>query len=439
MDTDLGPTGTETLCDVCTTELDRVSKVGRLADRELDLLRQPKRRINVNIPIRMDDGSVEVFPSFRIQYNTARGPTKGGIRYHPSVNADEVDELAFLMSLKCAVANIPFGGAKGGIQVDPSRLSEGELERLSRAYIKEYHRNIGPETDIPAPDVNTDGRIMAWMRDEYESITGRQAPGVITGKPVELGGSEGREYATSLGGAVILDEFVNEVGMTREGTTVAVQGFGNVGSYLAKFLHERGYDIVAVSNVDGGIHDSSGIDMPALFDAYESSDDLFEFGAAEITNADLLTLDVDVLIPAAIENQITEANWRRFRRMQCWRWPTDRRRHGPMNTLPSGGFRSSRTFSPTPAGSRRRTSSGCRTRRTSTGRKSGCVRSWRHSSEKHSPTFERSKRRPRRHAPGEKRRTRAPSRACYRQRRTGATSRGSRHRRRTDRDYRKSS
>lgn len=308
MDTDLGPTGTETLCDVCTTELDRVSKVGRLADRELDLLRQPKRRLNVNIPIRMDDGSVEVFPSFRIQYNTARGPTKGGIRYHPSVNADEVDELAFLMSLKCAVANIPFGGAKGGIQVDPSRLSEGELERLSRAYIKEYHRNIGPETDIPAPDVNTDGRIMAWMRDEYESITGRQAPGVITGKPVELGGSEGREYATSLGGAVILDEFVNEVGMTREGTTVAVQGFGNVGSYLAKFLHERGYDVVAVSNVDGGIHDSSGIDMPALFDAYESSDDLFEFGAAEITNADLLTLDVDVLIPAAIENQITEAN-----------------------------------------------------------------------------------------------------------------------------------
>ncbi|QGX93936.1 Glu/Leu/Phe/Val dehydrogenase [Haloplanus rallus] len=308
MDTDLGPTGTETLCDVCTTELDRVSKVGRLADRELDLLRQPKRRINVNIPIRMDDGSVEVFPSFRIQYNTARGPTKGGIRYHPSVNADEVDELAFLMSLKCAVANIPFGGAKGGIQVDPSRLSEGELERLSRAYINEYHRNIGPETDIPAPDVNTDGRIMAWMRDEYESITGGQAPGVITGKPVELGGSEGREYATSLGGAVILDEFVDEVEMTRERTTVAVQGFGNVGSYLAKFLHERGYDVVAVSNVDGGIHDSSGIDMPALFDAYESSDDLFEFGAAEITNADLLTLDVDVLIPAAIENQITEAN-----------------------------------------------------------------------------------------------------------------------------------
>jgi glutamate dehydrogenase/leucine dehydrogenase len=308
MDTDLGPTGTETLCDVCTTELDRVSKIGRLADRELDLLRQPKRRINVNIPIRMDDGNVEVFPSFRIQYNTARGPTKGGIRYHPSVNADEVDELAFLMSLKCAVANIPFGGAKGGIQVNPSRLSEGELERLSRAYIKEYHRNIGPETDIPAPDVNTDGRIMAWMRDEYESITGRQAPGVITGKPVELGGSEGREYATSLGGAVILDEFVNEVGMTREGTTVAVQGFGNVGSYLAKFLHEREYDVVSVSNVDGGIHDSSGIDMPALFDAYESSDDLFEFGASEITNADLLTLDVDVLIPAAIENQITEAN-----------------------------------------------------------------------------------------------------------------------------------
>lgn len=308
MDTDLGPTGTETLCDVCTTELDRVSKVGELADRDLELLQQPKRRINVNIPIRMDDGSVEVFSSFRIQYNTARGPTKGGIRYHPSVNADEVDELAFLMSLKCAVANIPFGGAKGGIQVDPSRLSEGELERLSRAYIKEYHKNLGPQTDIPAPDVNTDERIMAWMRDEYESITGRQTPGVITGKPVELGGSEGREYATSLGGAVILDAFVDDTGLEQDGTSVAIQGFGNVGSFLAQFLDDRGYDVVAVSNVDGGIYDSGGVDVQALFEAYETSDDLFEFGTEQLTNADLLTLDVDVLIPAAIENQITEDN-----------------------------------------------------------------------------------------------------------------------------------
>lgn len=308
MDTDLGPTGTGTLCDVCTTELDRVSKVGELADRELELLQQPKRRINVNIPIRMDDGSVEVFSSYRIQYNTARGPTKGGIRYHPSVNADEVDELAFLMSLKCAVANIPFGGAKGGIQVDPSRLSEGELERLSRAYIKEYHKNLGPQTDIPAPDVNTDERIMAWMRDEYESITGRQTPGVITGKPVELGGSEGRESATSLGGAVVLDAFVDEAGLEQDGTSVAIQGFGNVGSFLAQFLDDRGYDVVAVSNVDGGIYDSGGLDVPALFEAYEASDDLFEFGTEQLTNADLLTLDVDVLIPAAIENQITEDN-----------------------------------------------------------------------------------------------------------------------------------
>ena len=308
MDTDLGPGGTETLCDVCTTELDRVSRVGGLADRELDLLRQPERRINANLPVRMDDGRVEVFPSFRIQYNAARGPTKGGIRYHPSVDADEVDELAFLMSLKCAVANIPFGGAKGGVQVDPARLSEGELERLSRAYVTAYHETLGPERDVPAPDVNTDERIMAWMRDEYESITGRQAPGVITGKPVELGGSEAREYATSLGGAVILDEFVRHAEMGQEGTTVAIQGFGNVGSHLAAFLHDRGYDVVAVSNVDGGVVDSSGIDVPALCEAHGTGDGLFEFGAAEITNADLLTLDVDVLIPAAIENQITEAN-----------------------------------------------------------------------------------------------------------------------------------
>jgi glutamate dehydrogenase len=308
MDTDLGPTGTDTICEVCMTELDRVSKVGKLADRELELLQQPKRRINVNIPIRMDDGSIEVFSSFRIQYNDARGPTKGGIRYHPSVDADEVDELAFLMSLKCAVANIPFGGAKGGIQVDPTRLSEGELERLSRAYIQEYHRHLGPQMDIPAPDVNTDEQIMAWMRDEYETITGRQTPGVITGKPIEIGGSEGRESATSLGGAVILDTYLDDSGISRNGTTVAIQGFGNVGSHLATFLDDRGYDVVAVSNVAGGIYDSNGIDVPALIESSETNDDMFAFGTEEITNAELLTLDVDVLIPAAIENQITEDN-----------------------------------------------------------------------------------------------------------------------------------
>ena len=308
MDSDLGHRGQETLCDVCTTELNRVAEAGLLSERDLDLLQRPKQKLNINIPVRMDDGSIEVFPSFRIQYNTARGPTKGGIRYHPAVDADEVEELAFLMALKCAVANIPFGGAKGGIQVDPSLLSTGELERLSRAYIREYHQNIGPETDIPAPDVNTDGQIMAWMRDEYEAITGRQTPGVITGKPPRLDGSEGREFATSLGGAVVLNEFVRESNMGNHGLQVAIQGFGNVGSYLAKFLHERGYSVVALSNVEGAIHDASGIDVPDLFESYEDADDLFAYGSERITNGELLTLPVDILVPAAIEDQITSDN-----------------------------------------------------------------------------------------------------------------------------------
>jgi glutamate dehydrogenase/leucine dehydrogenase len=293
---------------VCAIELDRVAEVEQLSDRNLDLLNRPKREVNVNIPVRMDDGDVQVFPSFRIQYNTARGPTKGGIRYHPDVDADEVEELAFLMALKCAVANIPFGGAKGGVKVDPSDLSTGELERLSRAYIKEYHGDIGPNTDIPAPDVNTDEQIMAWMRDEYEHITGAQAPGVITGKPPALDGSEARAYATSFGGAVVIDEFVDETDAVVDDATVAIQGFGNVGSYLATFLEERDYTVVAVSNALGAIHDESGIDVQSLFNSFEGGEDIFEFGNERITNDELLTLDVDLLIPAAIEDQITAEN-----------------------------------------------------------------------------------------------------------------------------------
>ncbi len=308
MDSDLGSRGVQTVCDVCAVELDRIAEAALLTDRDLDLLKQPRRRINANVPVRMDDGSIEVFSSFRIQYNSARGPTKGGIRFHPAVDSSEVDELAFLMTLKCAVVDIPFGGAKGGITVDPDELSTGELERLSRAYVEEYHDAIGPQTDIPAPDVNTDARIMAWMRDEYERIEGEQAPGVITGKPLALGGSEARESATSLGGAEILDAFVERSGIGGDRPEVAIQGFGNVGSHLARMLSDRGYSVVAVSNAEGGIYDETGLPIPALFEQYEDETDLFTVDAAEITNDELLTLDVDVLIPAAIENQITEAN-----------------------------------------------------------------------------------------------------------------------------------
>ncbi|MEF8813048.1 MAG: Glu/Leu/Phe/Val dehydrogenase [Halovenus sp.] len=313
MDADLGPRGTETVCDICAVELDRIAEVAMLTDQDLELLQQPRRRINANVPVRMDDGSIEVFSSFRIQYNSARGPTKGGIRFHPAVDESEVDELAFLMTLKCAVVDIPFGGAKGGVQVDPRTLSTGELERLSRAYVAEYHDAIGPQTDIPAPDVNTDAQIMAWMRDEYEQIAGEQTPGVITGKPPALGGSKGRESATSLGGAEILDAFLETRNDGNDEPDVAIQGFGNVGSHLARFLHQRGYDVVAVSNVEGAIHNAAGLAVPDLFEQYEGGDDLFAVPGKEISNDDLLTLDVDVLIPAAIENQITEANMTEIR------------------------------------------------------------------------------------------------------------------------------
>jgi glutamate dehydrogenase/leucine dehydrogenase len=256
----------------------------------------------------MDDGSVERFPSFRIQYNSSRGPTKGGVRYHPDVDEEEVDELAFLMTLKCAVVDVPFGGAKGGVRINPEEFSEGELERLSRAYVEEYRDIIGPQKDIPAPDVNTDSEIMAWMMDEYERLEGERAPGVITGKPVELGGSEGRETATSFGGAVIVDEYVENEGLDADELDVAVQGLGNVGSYLVGFLHDRGYNVVAVSNHTGGVYDPDGLDVPDLLkDCRGNSIDLSEFGD-KITNDDLLTMDVDVLVPAAIEDQITSEN-----------------------------------------------------------------------------------------------------------------------------------
>ncbi len=307
MDSELGPKGVETVCEVCQVELDRISEVAQLTEQDIELLRQPRRRINANIPVRMDDGSIDVFPSFRIQYNGARGPTKGGIRFHPGVEEEEVDELAFLMTLKCAVVDIPFGGAKGGVQVDRKRLSVGELERLSRAYIREYHDVVGPQSDIPAPDVNTDAQIMAWMRDEYEQVAGHQAPGAITGKPPALGGSKGRNSATSLGGAEILDAFFRHEGIGKN-LDVAVQGFGNVGSHLARFLDERGYNIVAVSNAAGGIYDETGLPIPEVFEGYETEQDLFRVDAAELSNDELLTLDVDVLVPAAIEDQITETN-----------------------------------------------------------------------------------------------------------------------------------
>lgn len=308
MDDELGTAGQEKMAEMAGIELERITSVTGHSEAEVESLKYPRRRMNANIPVRMDDGSIRVFPAFRIQYNTARGPAKGGIRFHPSVDESEVDELAFLMSLKCAVADLPFGGGKGGVIVDPNELSVGELERLSRGYIDEFFPILGPQKDIPAPDVNTNARIMGWMLDEYERIAGRQSPGVITGKPLTLGGSEGRESATSFGGAVITDAFVDREGWGDRDLTVAIQGFGNVGSFLAVFLDERGYDVLAVSNEHGGLYREDGLDVQRVFDMERDGEDILEGPGEVITNDELLTMDVDILLPSAIENQLTADN-----------------------------------------------------------------------------------------------------------------------------------
>ncbi len=299
----------ETECKVCKVQLSKIAQVQKLTSHELFILNGPQRVFTVNFPVHMDNGSVRIFSGFRVQYNDARGPCKGGIRFHPSVNLQEVMELSFLMTLKCAVAGIPYGGGKGGVVVDPAKLSLPELERLSRGYIKAIARYIGPEIDIPAPDVNTTPQIMAWMVDEYEKIIGKKCPGVITGKPVELGGSLGRSYSTSLGGAFILREYFAQKKKDLKGATVAIQGFGNVGGNLATILHQWGAKVVAVSGSKGGIYDSKGLDVVKVNEHNEKTGAVTKFpGAKEVSNEDLLELGVDVLVPAALENQITTKN-----------------------------------------------------------------------------------------------------------------------------------
>src|SRR3989344_184144 len=299
----------EVVCELCRVQLGKIAEVKELTDLELLILNQPKRVINMNISLRMDDGSIKIFPSFRIQYNDARGPTKGGIRFHPEVNMEEVKELAFLMSLKCALVDIPFGGAKGGIKVDPKDLSDGELERLSRKYIREFADFIGPTKDIPAPDVNTNPKIMGWMLDEFEKVKGEKSPGVITGKPLSLGGSKGRIYSTSLGGAFVLREYLKSVKKNAKRLTVAIHGFGNVGSHLAKILDEWGCKIIAIADSKGAIYDAKGLDVKNLLENDLQGKKVQQSGLGKnISGDELLELDVDVLVPAAIENVINAKN-----------------------------------------------------------------------------------------------------------------------------------
>lgn len=291
------------------TVLDKAAKAVGMPEEEYLVIRYPERELKVSVPVRMDDGSVRVFEGYRVQHSTSRGPCKGGIRYHEDVNIDEVKALAAWMSFKCAVAGIPYGGAKGGIKVDPSTLSKGELERLTRRYTAMILPIIGPEKDIPAPDVGTNAQVMDWIMDTYSMMNGYTIPGVVTGKDLEVGGSLGRTEATGRGVMIITMEVLDKFKLAPEDVSVAVQGFGNVGSVAAKLLYEKGCRIVAVSDVSGGVRKCGGLDIPAVLAHVKAGKfirDYNEEGAEHISNTELLATKCDILIPAALENQITE-------------------------------------------------------------------------------------------------------------------------------------
>jgi len=273
------------------------------------VLRYPNREIIVHIPVAMDNGRLEVFTGFRVQHSIARGPAKGGVRYSPDVTLDEVRALASWMTWKCAVVNIPFGGAKGGIICDPHKMSMGELERMTRRYTAELFEFIGPEKDVPAPDVNTNEQIMAWMMDTYSMHMRQTVTAVVTGKPLNMGGSRGRREATGRGLMIICDEALKKLNMNRDQTRVVIQGFGNVGSNAARLMHERGYKIIGIVEVGGGLYNRDGIDIEALWEFRQHNGTVHGFpGAEKYDPAELLVADCDVLIPAATENQISSRN-----------------------------------------------------------------------------------------------------------------------------------
>ena len=275
-----------------------------------EVLRNCKRALEVTFPVKMDDGSIKVFTGYRVQHNIARGPAKGGIRYHPDVNLDEVKALAMWMTWKCAVVNIPYGGAKGGVICDPKKMSLGELERLTRRYATEISLLLGPESDIPAPDVNTDARTMAWIMDTYSMHKGFSVPAVVTGKPLSVGGSEGRREATSRGCLFTIREAAKELRMDLKGRPVVVQGFGNVGAIAAELLSDlEGCRIVGVSDSRGGIYNPKGLDVKRALLIKKEAGSVTNYPDADrVTNEELLELPCDILVPAALEKQITEGN-----------------------------------------------------------------------------------------------------------------------------------
>jgi glutamate dehydrogenase (NAD(P)+) len=273
------------------------------------VLREPRRELTVHFPVKMDDGSVQVYTGYRVQHNLGRGPAKGGIRYHQDVSLDEVKALAMWMTWKCAVVGIPYGGGKGGVIVDPKKLSQKELEALTRRFFTEIEVLIGPEKDIPAPDVNTNAQIMAWMMDTYSMHAGHTVPGVVTGKPISLGGSEGRNEATARGTVYCIIEAARHLGIELPRARVSIQGFGNAGSIAGTLISDEGATVVAVSDSTGGIHNPDGLDIKRVINWKKEHGTVQGFpGATDITNAEVLEVDCEILIPAALENQITARN-----------------------------------------------------------------------------------------------------------------------------------
>jgi glutamate dehydrogenase (NAD(P)+) len=294
---------------IAQQQLENVAQTFGIDDRLVAVLSQCKKAVEVSIPTSMDDGSVRAFKGYRVTHNIARGPSKGGIRYHPDVTADEVKALAMWMTWKCSLMGLPFGGAKGGVVCDPKTMSRGELERMTRRFTSEIINEIGPEKDIPAPDVGTNAATMAWIFDTFSMNKGHSVLGVVTGKPLTIGGSLGREEATARGSLYCLEAALAKQGRSIDGLRIAVQGFGNVGSYFAKFVAERGATVIAVSDSTGGIHNAKGLDVAAAFAHKREGASLSEFtGGERITNEELVTMDCDVFAPCALEQVVTEAN-----------------------------------------------------------------------------------------------------------------------------------
>jgi len=296
--------------EISKQQIEAAAEIIKLDPGLTEVLKYPMKVIQVSLPVKMDDGSIKVFTGFRVQHNNARGPMKGGIRYHPQVTLDEVKALASWMTWKTAVMNLPYGGAKGGIICNPKEMSEGEIERLTRAYAARIANEIGPYVDIPAPDVYTGPREMAWIMDTYSKIVGAPTPGVITGKPIELGGSLGRNEATGRGVVIVAREAAKRLNIDLSKATVAIQGYGNAGSFAARIIHEEyGAKVVAVSDSKGGIYNPDGLDPEKVLEHKKKTRSVINYpGAEPISNKELLELDVDILIPAALEGVITKDN-----------------------------------------------------------------------------------------------------------------------------------